>query len=154
MEFFIDRPVAKAESTLCHITGFKSCYYRPGGNRGLPDHPGVFPNADAALVVGPHDAQLLQAAWWEPTRIRYGLGHGYMKVDPAEMKPDSGAWVHPVQIVSRGYVVPATGALVAVRPAIELRQGQWESDQVVALELLRHVPAQAFPCTSRCRCIT
>jgi hypothetical protein len=83
---------------------------RPGGNRGLPKHPGVFPTADAALVVGPHDAQLFQAAWWEPTRIRYGLGHTYMKVDPATMKPESGAWVHPVQIVNRPHVVPATGA--------------------------------------------
>jgi hypothetical protein len=82
---------------------------RPGGNRGLPSHPGVFPNADAALVVGPANAQLLQAAWWEPTRIRYGLGRTYIKVNPADMKPGSGAWVYPLQIVSRPYVVPATG---------------------------------------------
>jgi hypothetical protein len=82
---------------------------RPGGNRGLPDHPGVFPNADAALVVGPRSGQLLQAAWWEPTRIRYGVGHGYMKVDPAEMKTGSGVWVHPLQIVNRSYTEPATG---------------------------------------------
>jgi hypothetical protein len=82
---------------------------RPGGNRGLPHHPGVFPDADVALVVGPDHAELFQAAWWEPTRVRYGLGYGYIKVDPAQMKPGSGAWVHPLQIVNRPYVVPATG---------------------------------------------
>jgi hypothetical protein len=83
---------------------------RPGGNRGLPDHPGVDANADAALVVGPAAAQLFQAAWWEPTRIQYGLGLGHMKVGPRQKKPASGAWVHPLQIVNRSYVVPATGA--------------------------------------------
>jgi hypothetical protein len=83
---------------------------RPGGNRGLPNQPGVFPDADAALVVGPDRAQLFQAAWWEPTRVRYGpLGLGYIKVDPADLKPGSGAWVHPLQIVNKPYVVPATG---------------------------------------------
>jgi hypothetical protein len=82
---------------------------RSGGNRGLPGHPGVFPEADVAVVVGPEDAELLQAAWWEPTRIRYGLGYGYIEVDPAEMKQGSGAWVHPVQILNRPHTVPATG---------------------------------------------
>lgn len=83
---------------------------RPGGNRGLPGHPGVFPQADAALVVGPAHAELLQAAWWEPTRIRYGpLGYGYIRFDRAALEPGSGAWVHPLQIVDKPYVVPATG---------------------------------------------
>jgi hypothetical protein len=69
----------------------------------------VFPSADAALVVGPEHAQLFQAAWWDPTRIRYGpLGRGYIDVDPADLEPGSGAWVHPLQIVNRPYVVPAT----------------------------------------------
>jgi hypothetical protein len=83
---------------------------RPEGNRGLPNHPGVFPAADVALVVGPDHAQLFQAAWWEPTRLLYGpLGLGYIKINPAELKPGSGAWVHPLQIVNKPYVVPATG---------------------------------------------
>jgi hypothetical protein len=82
---------------------------RPGANGGLPNHPGVFPPADAALVVGLAHAQLFQAAWWEPTRIRYGLGYGYIEVEPAQMKPGSGAWVYPLQIVNRPYTVPATG---------------------------------------------
>jgi hypothetical protein len=74
---------------------------REGGNRGLPDRPGVFPEADVALVIGPEKAELLQAAWWEPTRIRYGLGRKYMDVDPDDMKPGSGAWVPPTQILNR-----------------------------------------------------
>jgi hypothetical protein len=87
---------------------------RPGANRGLPGHPGVFPEADVAVVVGPEDAELLQAAWWEPTRIRYGLGSGYIKVDPSEMKQGSGAWVDPLQILNRPYTIPATGDQHAV----------------------------------------
>jgi hypothetical protein len=61
------------------------------------------------VVIGPEDAQLLQAAWWEPTRIRYGLGFGYIDVDKADMNPGSGAWVQPLQIVNKPYEVPATG---------------------------------------------
>lgn len=83
---------------------------RPGSNGGLPGHRGVFPDADVAVVVGPEHAELLQAAWWEPTRIRYGLGYGYIKVDPAEMKQGSGGWVHPLQILDRPFTVPATDA--------------------------------------------
>ncbi len=83
---------------------------RPGGNRGLPDLEGVYPEADVALVLGPGEAaKLWQAAWWEPTRIRYGLGFGYLEVDPADFEPESGTWVSPLQITSRPYVVPETG---------------------------------------------
>jgi hypothetical protein len=83
---------------------------RREGNRGLPGHPGVFPAADVALVVGPDHAQVFQAAWWEPTRIRYGpLGRGYIGIDPADLEPGSGAWVHPLQIVNAPHVVPASG---------------------------------------------
>ena len=70
----------------------------------------MFPSADAALVVGPDHAQLFQAAWWEPTRVLYGpLGLGYVEVNRAHLKAGSGAWVHPLQIVNKPYVVPATG---------------------------------------------
>ena len=82
---------------------------REGSNAGLPGHRGVFPEADVALVVGPEDAELLQAAWWEPTRIRYGLGSGYFDVDAADMEPGSGAWVQPLQILNRPLRVPTTG---------------------------------------------
>jgi hypothetical protein len=82
---------------------------RPGENRGLPDHPDVFPEADVAVVIGPEQAELLQAAWWEPTRIRYGLGRGFVEVEAAEMRAGSGAWVRPLQLVNRPYTVPVTG---------------------------------------------
>ena len=83
---------------------------RPGGNEGLPEHPGVYPEADVALVVGPGDeSELLQAAWWEPTRIRYGKGLGYIPVSAADLEPGSGAWVRPLQIINRPYTVPPTG---------------------------------------------
>jgi hypothetical protein len=82
---------------------------RDGENRGLPDRPGVFPEADVALVIGPDDAELLQAAWWEPTRVRYGLGRNFIDVDPDDMEPGSGVWVHPLQILNRPQTVPTTG---------------------------------------------
>jgi hypothetical protein len=82
---------------------------RPGENRGLPHHPDVFPEADVAVVIGPEQAELLQAAWWEPTRIRYGLGRGFVEIEAAEMRAGSGAWVRPLQLVNRPYTVPATG---------------------------------------------
>ena len=83
---------------------------RPGGNKGLPGQPSMYPEADVAVVVGPGDeAELFQAAWWEPTRVRYGLGLGYIDVDEAEMQEGSGAWVHPLQITNRPYTVPPTG---------------------------------------------
>jgi hypothetical protein len=104
---------------------------RPGSNRGLPGHPGVFPDADVALVVGPDRAQLFQAAWWEPTRIRYGpLGRGYIEVDADDLKPGSGAWVHPLQIVNKPYVVPNTGENrpVEVRELDNLTIGSGDPD--------------------------
>jgi hypothetical protein len=83
---------------------------RPGGNRGLPGHDGVYSEADVAVVVGPEDsAEIFQAAWWEPTRIQYGLGLGYIPADADDMKQGSGAWVHPMQILNRPYTVPANG---------------------------------------------
>jgi hypothetical protein len=83
---------------------------RPGENGGLPGSDGVYPEADVAVVVGPDDeAELLQAAWWEPTRVRYGLGYGYIDVDPADMEQGSGVWVRPLQILNRPTTVPATG---------------------------------------------
>jgi hypothetical protein len=82
---------------------------REGSNRGLPGHPGVFPEADVALVVGPEEAELLQAAWWEPTRIRHGLGFEYFDLDRADLQRAGGAWVHPLQILNRPLTVPSTG---------------------------------------------
>ncbi len=83
---------------------------RQGGNQGLPGLDGVYPEADVALVLGPGEqAKLRQAAWWEPTRLYYGVGRGFIDVDPADFEPESGVWVSPLQITNRPYVVPATG---------------------------------------------
>ncbi len=49
---------------------------RPGGNRGLPNHPGVFPSADVALVVGPDHAQLFQAPGHAGEDRDGGFEHG------------------------------------------------------------------------------
>ena len=82
---------------------------RKGSNRGLPDHVDVFPEGDVAVIVGPKDAEMLQAGWWEPTRIRYGLGSGFIDVDPKKMERDSGGWFNPLQILNREQIDPTTG---------------------------------------------
>jgi hypothetical protein len=83
---------------------------RPGGNKGLPGLPGVDPAADVALTIGPgRKAELRQAAWWEPTRLLYGVGLGQLQVDEADFKQGSGVWVTPLQILNRPYTVPSTG---------------------------------------------
>ena len=82
---------------------------REGSNRGLPDHADVFPEGDVAVTVGPEDAEMHQAGWWEPTRIRYGLGSGFIDVDPKKMERDSGGWFNPLQILNREQINPTTG---------------------------------------------
>jgi len=104
---------------------------RDGANKGLPGHDGVYPQADVAVKVGPDDrAEVLQAAWWEPTRVQYGLGRGYIQVDEAQMQRGSGAWVHPMQILNRPYTVPATGEKrpVEVREITEVGSGSGDPD--------------------------
>ena len=72
LRLLLDEPESWREQPI--IVGID---VRPGENHGLPGNPGVYPEADVAVVIGPEDeADLLQAAWWEPTRIRYGLGSG------------------------------------------------------------------------------
>ena len=104
---------------------------RRGENGGLPGHEGVYPEADVAVVVGPDDeAELLQAAWWEPTRIQYGLGRGYIDADADDMKQGSGTWVQPMQILNRPYTVPASGEerLAEVREIEQIGLGSGDPD--------------------------
>jgi hypothetical protein len=83
---------------------------RPGGNRGLPGLPGLAPEADVAIRVGPGPgAEILQAAWADPVAFAYGLARPYLTVDPRDLEAGSGAWVRPRLMVNRPTVVPSTG---------------------------------------------
>jgi len=88
---------------------------RPGGNRGLPSMPGVDPQANVALVVGPGPrAKLYEAAWNDPISFQYGVRHGFIPVRPSDLRVGSGAWVQPRLILNRPETIPATGRKMPV----------------------------------------
>jgi hypothetical protein len=83
---------------------------RPGGNRGLPGRPGVDPEADVSISLGPGRRAVLQeAAWTDPIGFLYGLARPYVPVEKADLERGSGAWVRPRLILNRPYTVPGTG---------------------------------------------
>jgi hypothetical protein len=83
---------------------------RPGGDGGLPGRPGVDPQADMALTLGPgRSAHLQQAEWTDPIEILYGLNHGYVPYRAADLRQNSNAWVDPRLILDRPYTVRGTG---------------------------------------------
>jgi hypothetical protein len=80
------------------------------GNGGLPGAAGGAPAADHGIVVGPGErAELLQAAWLDPLPWLYGITHDYVEFDTRAMRPASGAWSKPRQIVNRPLAVPGVG---------------------------------------------
>jgi hypothetical protein len=83
---------------------------QPVGNGGLPGTRGADPAADHGIVIGPGDkATLLQAAWLDPLPWLYGITHDYVEFDAPAMRPGSGAWSRPRQIVNRPLHVPGVG---------------------------------------------
>jgi hypothetical protein len=83
---------------------------RPGGNRGLPGMPGVDPAADVALTIARDGtARIEQAASTDPISFMYGPAHHFVPFRRADLRPGSGAWVHPRLILDRPYTVPVTG---------------------------------------------
>ncbi len=83
---------------------------RPGGNKGLPGRPGVDPEADVAISLGPgRKAVLHEAASTDPIGFLYGLARPYVPVKAADLEPGSGAWVRPKLMLNRPYTVPRTG---------------------------------------------
>ena len=83
---------------------------RPGGNQGLPGRPGVVPEADVSVTLGPdREAVVHEAASTDPIGFLYGLARPYVKVDAADLEPGSGAWVRPHLMLNRPYTVPGTG---------------------------------------------
>jgi hypothetical protein len=82
-------------------------------NKGLPGRPGVSPDADVSISLGPgRKAVLHEAAWTDPIGFLYGLARPYVPVDKADLEPGSGAWVRPKLMLNRPY----TGRARAKRP--------------------------------------
>ncbi|MGH8974827.1 MAG: hypothetical protein ACRD0C_16695 [Acidimicrobiia bacterium] len=84
----------------------------PGGNGGLPDRPGVDPDADYAVTVSGGAAG--QATAWvrasnDPYTLVYGAARGYFPVDPRSIEPGSGAWNPYRLIINRPLTNPQSG---------------------------------------------
>ncbi len=83
---------------------------RAGGNRGLPGRPGVAPDSDVAITIGPgRRAQIDQAASSDPISMRYGVARGHVPLRPSTLRSARGAWVHPRLLLNRPYRIPLTG---------------------------------------------
>ena len=97
----------------------------PGGNGGLPDAPGAGATADYAVTFDPDGARAWVRASNDPGAILYGSVHGYIEVDPDDLRPDSGAWRLQTQILNRPLVVPSTGQELPIEEfnVGELREG-------------------------------
>jgi hypothetical protein len=92
---------------------------RPGGNGGLPARPGVDVDAEMAVVIEPGgEARMLHAGWVEPLGRRFGVNETrFIPTDPADVLPESGAWVRLRQLLGYPTFQPSLGR---VSPA-ELR---------------------------------
>jgi hypothetical protein len=83
---------------------------RPEGNGGLPGRPGVLPESDVAVMIGPgNTAKLRIAASLDPVPFEMGIAKQYMPVVATELQPGSGVWTNPGQVVSKPLTIPSTG---------------------------------------------
>jgi hypothetical protein len=95
-------------------------------NLGLPGRPGVSPESNVALLVGPGNvAKLRIASWTDPVAFEFGVQKKELAFNPADLVPGSGAWTIPRQVVSRALVVPTTNEKLAIDviPFGDLRWG-------------------------------
>jgi hypothetical protein len=82
----------------------------PEGNGGLPGRPGVLPESDVALLIGPgNTAKLRVATWMNPVPFEMGVAKKYLPVVASDLVPGSGAWSVPSQVVSKPLTIPTTG---------------------------------------------
>lgn len=81
----------------------------PEPNKGLPGRPGVSPESNVAVLVGPGNvAKLRIASWTDPVAFEFGVAKKELAFNPGDLVPGSGAWTVPQQIVSRALVIPST----------------------------------------------
>ncbi len=93
-----------------------------GESGGLPGRPGVSPESDHAIVLGPTEAdgRILVRASNDPYAIQYGWLRNYEEIDPAALEEGSGVWRVQTLVVSRLMTLPDTGA---ERPAETIQPG-------------------------------
>jgi hypothetical protein len=113
---------------------------QPEGNGGLPGAPGADPAADHGVIVGPGNrAELVQAAWLDPLPWLYGITHDYVEFDSTAMRPGSGVWSKPRQILNRPLMVPGVGpqpAEFADSSALQWGSGDPDADDFDARSLV------------------
>ena len=93
-----------------------------------PHASGHDPAADVALTIARDGtARIEQAASTDPISFMYGLAHHFVPYRLADLRPGSGAWVHPRLILDRPYTVPVTGKPHATELAdvSRLAWGDW-----------------------------
>jgi hypothetical protein len=98
----------------------------PEPNKGLPGRPGVSPESNVVVLIGPGNvAKLRIASWMDPVVFEFGVARKELAFNPADLVPGSGAWSAPQQIVSRALVVPTTNEKLAIDtiPFGDLRWG-------------------------------
>jgi hypothetical protein len=98
----------------------------PEPNKGLPGRPGVSPESNVAVLIGPGNvAKLRIASWMDPVAFEFGVAKKELAFNPPDLVAGSGAWTVPQQIVSRALVVPTTKEKLAIDaiPFGDLRWG-------------------------------
>ena len=98
----------------------------PEPNNGLPGRPGVSPESNVAVTIGPGNvAKLHVASWTDPVMFEFGIAKKEMTINASDLVPGSGSWSAPQQIVSRALVVPSTKEKLAIDtiPFGDLRWG-------------------------------
>jgi hypothetical protein len=96
------------------------------GNKGLPGRPGVSPESNVAVLVGPGNTAALRiAAWADPMPFEFGIAKKELNINPADLVTGSGAWNNPAQIVSRKLIVPSSREVLNIDtiPYGDLRWG-------------------------------
>jgi hypothetical protein len=81
-----------------------------GGNGGLPDLPGVHPEADYAIVLGPgKEGQSYVRASNDQFDILWGRLKEYTPYDEAALQEGSGVWNPYRLITNKPQIIPSTG---------------------------------------------
>jgi hypothetical protein len=105
----------------------------PGGNGGLPGHPGTMPEADVAVTIHGATATLVRSASLDPVLAQYGDagGLGMPHIDAGALRAGSGIWTRPSLMLNRPYTVPTTGRLHPVE-TVDIATLPWGSGDPAA----------------------
>jgi hypothetical protein len=108
---------------------------RDGENVALPwlTEPRM-PEAEVAIRMDAEEIEIARAAWTDDVAHQFGLGFGYINVDPRELSEGSGEWRRPQQLTNRPYRVPTTEFQNPVE-ALDLGNHAWADEKESSLTL-------------------